>query len=70
MVLSEHTKNIHHQPINVPTAGDRPSLWISHKENGTLPTTRALARVNINIVVSAVSYSINTLSAVGVTSDR
>jgi hypothetical protein len=26
----------HHQPINVPTAGAQPSLWITHKENGPI----------------------------------
>jgi hypothetical protein len=24
----------HHQPINFPTVGDRPFLWITHKEKG------------------------------------
>jgi hypothetical protein len=29
-----HTYIHHHLPINVPTARHRPSLWITHKDNG------------------------------------
>jgi hypothetical protein len=36
---TSHRHHLHHQPINV----HRPSLWVTHKENGLLPTTRANA---------------------------
>jgi hypothetical protein len=31
----------HHQPINIPTAGEQAFLVDTHKENGSYPTTRA-----------------------------
>jgi hypothetical protein len=32
---------IHHQPINVPTAGAQPSLCITHKDKGPQPIMQA-----------------------------
>jgi hypothetical protein len=32
-IVGYHTYH-HHQLFNAPTAGYRPSLWITHKENG------------------------------------